>query len=97
LNLSRSNLRFTLYALRFTLFQGLWYNTLRPQPKERGALAALPPVAQKLAQSQRKLESYRATLHSAYGDRLHLRAFSVVAIGFERLVWQELDQTELTG
>jgi hypothetical protein len=29
-------------------------------------------------------------LQGAYGDRLRLRTFSVVALGFERLVWVEL-------
>ena len=62
--------------------------------RERQALAALPPVAQKLAQSQHKLEGYRATLQSAYGESLRLRAYSVVAIGFERLVWRELAVSE---
>ncbi|MCP4539196.1 MAG: hypothetical protein GY832_18825 [Chloroflexi bacterium] len=57
--------------------------------RERQALAALPPVAQKLTQSQYKLEGYRATLQSAYGELLRLRT-CVVAIEFERLVWQEL-------
>ncbi len=56
----------------------------------RADLKALPPVQQKLAASQRKLEGYRATLQGAYGERLRLRAFSVVALGFERLVWDEL-------
>jgi hypothetical protein len=31
------------------------------------------------------------TLRGAYGERLRLRAYSVVALGFERLVWDELD------
>ena len=57
---------------------------------ERPELRALPPVQQKLAASRRKLEGYRATLQGAYGDRLRLRTFSVVALGFERLVWDEL-------
>jgi hypothetical protein len=56
----------------------------------RHELQALPPVQQKLAASQRKLEGYRATLQGAYGDRLRLRTFSVAALGFERLVWNEL-------
>lgn len=57
---------------------------------ERSDLQALPLVQQKLVASQRKLEGYRATLRGAYGDRLRLRTYSVVAIGFERLVWDEL-------
>jgi hypothetical protein len=57
---------------------------------ERSELQALPLVQQKLAASRRKLAGYRATLHKVYGDRLDLRTYSVVALGFERLLWVEL-------
>jgi hypothetical protein len=53
-------------------------------------LAALPAVAKKQQQAQTKLAGYRATLHARYGDRLRLRCFSVVAVGYERLVWREV-------
>lgn len=53
-------------------------------------LAARSPVAQRLAQSRRKLGAYRDTLQAVYGSALRLRTYSVVSIGFERLVWQEL-------
>jgi hypothetical protein len=53
-------------------------------------LAALPAVAKKQQQAQTKLAGYRATLHARYGDRLRLRCFSVVAVGYERLVWVEM-------
>jgi hypothetical protein len=39
---------------------------------------------------QRKLAGYRAALWEAYGDRLGLRTYCVVALGFERLPWDEL-------
>ena len=57
---------------------------------ERSELQALPLVEEKLAASRQKLAGYRATLREAYGDQLRLRTFSVVALGFERLVWDEL-------
>jgi hypothetical protein len=53
-------------------------------------LAALPAVAKKQQQAQTKLAGYRATLHAKYSDRLRLRCFSVVAVGYERLVWVEM-------
>ena len=53
-------------------------------------LATLPAVAKKQEQAQTKLAGYRATLHARYGDRLRLRCFSVVAVGYERLVWREV-------
>ncbi len=39
---------------------------------------------------EQKEQGYRDTLRAAYGSALRLRTYSVVAIGFERLVWQEL-------
>jgi hypothetical protein len=50
----------------------------------------LPAVAAKQQHAQTKLAGYRATLHAKYGDRLRLRCFSVVAVGYERLVWVEM-------
>jgi hypothetical protein len=59
---------------------------------EREELAALPAVAKKQADAQTKLVGYRETLQSLHDKRLRLRCFSVVAIGYERLVWLEVGQ-----
>jgi hypothetical protein len=40
--------------------------------------------------AETKLAGYRATLHATYGEQLQLRCFSVVGVGFERLVWKEV-------
>jgi hypothetical protein len=53
---------------------------------EREALAALPAVAALLDDARAKLLVYRETLLATYGDRLRLRCFGVVAVGYERLV-----------
>jgi len=53
-------------------------------------LKALSPVKLKLAESEAKLKGYRLTLESAYGDILRLHCFSVVAVGFDRLVQVEI-------
>ncbi|MGE0087392.1 MAG: AAA family ATPase [Desulfococcaceae bacterium] len=62
------------------------------QAKEMGLeeLKALAPVQKKLAESETKLRDYRRILLSEYGDLLHLRTYSVVSVGFERLIWKEL-------
>ena len=62
------------------------------QAKEMGLeeLKALAPVQKKLAESETKLRDYRRILLSEYGDLLQLRTYSVVSIGFERLIWEEL-------
>jgi len=53
-------------------------------------LAALPEVAALLTEAQEQLPGYRATLIATYGEQLRLRCFSIVAIGYERLVWLEV-------
>ena len=53
-------------------------------------LKTLAPVKLKLAESAAKLKGYRQTLESAYDDKLRLRCYSVVAVGFDRLVQAEI-------
>jgi hypothetical protein len=56
----------------------------------REELAALPAVAALLDDANTELDGYRDTLIATYGDILRLRCFSVVAVGYERLVWREV-------
>ncbi|MDM8529892.1 AAA family ATPase [Anaerolineales bacterium HSG25] len=53
-------------------------------------LNALKLVKQALKDSKTKLTRYRTTLQSTYGSKLRLRTYSVVAVGFDRLVWIEI-------
>nr|VFJ51757.1 MAG: PD-(D/E)XK nuclease superfamily protein [Candidatus Kentron sp. FW] len=50
------------------------------------ALRALPAVQEKQREAQEGLARYRERLHRKFGDVLRLKSFSVVAVGFERLV-----------
>ena len=52
---------------------------------------ALAPVQMAFAQASAQLQSYRSTLEQTYGDQLQLKLAAVVALGFERLVWQRVD------
>ena len=54
-------------------------------------LHALAPVKESMAQARTNLRIYRDTLQQTYSKTLRLRVYSVVAIGFERLVWEELN------
>ena len=56
----------------------------------RDALAASAPVAAALEQAAAQARRYRAGLMKHYGDRLRLRSYAVVAIGFVRLVAREV-------
>jgi hypothetical protein len=57
----------------------------------REQINALVPVQTAFAQATAQLQSYRSTLEKIYGDRLQLKMATVVALGFERLVWQKVD------
>ncbi|MCP4107949.1 MAG: AAA family ATPase [Desulfobacteraceae bacterium] len=52
-------------------------------------LSSLSLVKEKMAESEAKLKEYRLLLDKMYGDVLRLKVFSVVAVGFERIVWKE--------
>jgi hypothetical protein len=53
-------------------------------------LCALPVVQQAFAAARPKLAGYRETLREVYGEMLRLRTYTVVAVGFDRLVWEEV-------
>jgi len=53
-------------------------------------LKALDNVQEKLGEARTQVQHYRQTLASKYGDSLNLHAYAVVALGFERLVWEEV-------
>jgi hypothetical protein len=56
----------------------------------REELAALPPVRQKLAEARLQAADYLRELGERYPTDLRLRTYAVVALGFDRLVWEEL-------
>ena len=64
---------------------GLTGEQAREQSREQ--LAALTPVAAKLDEAEEQARRYGAALRERYG-LTDLRAFAVVAIGMERVVWR---------
>ena len=52
-------------------------------------LAALEPVKKEMASAREQLAEYREKLERSFGDTLRLHTYAVVAVGFERLVWEE--------
>ncbi len=56
----------------------------------RAELAALPPVGQKLTEARAQTTDYLHELRQRYRMELRLRVYAVVAIGFDRLVWEEI-------
>jgi hypothetical protein len=54
-------------------------------------LLALALVQEKLEQSKIKIEKYTREVQAKYNNILRLHRFSVVSIGFERLVWKKVE------
>lgn len=50
---------------------------------------ALPAAQAKLQEARRQLQQYRTLLTTTYSN-LRLRTYAVVALGFERLLWEEV-------
>jgi len=56
-------------------------------------LKALAPVKEKLAESEKQLLGFQRRLESKSRDSLRLQLISVVAVGFERVVWQRMSKS----
>ncbi len=54
-------------------------------------LISLTPVKKKFAEAKTALEHYEAALKSKYGESLRLRVYSLIAVGFDRIVWQKIE------
>jgi hypothetical protein len=50
-------------------------------------IRSLPHVQKKFAKAKAELEAYRPFLDSRYGKNLQLHIYSVISLGFDRLVW----------
>jgi len=55
-------------------------------------LKGLTLVKQKLTESKQQLLDYQMRLESKYGHSLKLQLISVVALGFERVVWERVER-----
>jgi len=53
-------------------------------------LAALKPVKEKLTETGTCLTEYRRKLKDIHGRKLRLSSYAVVAVGFDRLVWERM-------
>jgi hypothetical protein len=61
----------------------------------REELTALPPVQAKLAEARAQAPAYRREVEERYQSMMQmavrLRTYAVVALGFERLVWEAIN------
>ena len=80
-----------LIEFKFVSLQeaGLDGETLKKM--DHDALQALPAVRAKQQEAESGLTRYQEKLNNKFGDVLRLHRFSVVAVGFERLVYSQLE------
>ena len=53
-------------------------------------ILTLAPAQDKMKAARAQLGDYSQRLEAKYGENLRLRAFAVVSLGFDRLVWGEV-------
>ena len=56
----------------------------------RNEIKALDQVKEKLKEAKEQAQKYGKVLEKKYGSALRLRKYAVVALGFDRLVWEEV-------
>jgi len=55
------------------------------------ALCALPQVQQAFSDAEKQLLRYIPSIKKRYGEHIKLATFAVIAVGFDRLLWQPVD------
>jgi ribosomal 50S subunit-associated protein YjgA (DUF615 family) len=79
-----------LLELKYAKLGDLGKTGVELRQMERQALEKISLVEDLLAEAEAQLRRYREALEKRYGETLRLRAYAVVALGFERLVAREL-------
>ncbi|MFQ5617122.1 MAG: AAA family ATPase, partial [Anaerolineales bacterium] len=79
-----------LIEFKYLKLKALGLNQTQVRALSAAELAALPLVAEKLAEARAQAYTYHQRLEAKYGGLLRLRGYVVVAVGFERLVWEEV-------
>jgi len=79
-----------LFEFKYISLKTLELTAEQIRDMDRAALMALPLVKKQLSHAKRKLSRYRQTLQKVYGGKLQLHTYSVVAVGYQRLIWVEI-------
>ena len=80
-----------LIEFKFVKLSNLGLTGREARENSATTLKALAPIQQEFAAAHKQAVTYRAGLAAKYGTRLKLRTFTVVAIGFERLLWEAVE------
>jgi len=85
-------LRDFIIEFKYLKFSDVKKNGAELKELSLSELEDLEAVKEKLAESEKQLLDYQTRLESKYGDGLKLQLISVVAIGFERVVWKTVSR-----
>ena len=85
-----SRLRDLLFEFKYVKLDELEMSGQQLRALDREELDSLAPVEAALAAAGTQLGHYRRALTERFGGRLKLRAYAVVALGFERLLGREI-------
>jgi len=80
-----------LIEFKYLSLEKLKLSGRQAREMSRETLEQFAEVDKQRRQAEAGLAGYRAALQNKYGDLLRLRCFSVVAVGFERLLWAGFD------
>jgi hypothetical protein len=87
----RNPLHDLLLEFKFVKPGDLGLSGARLREMDRAELAALPRVREKLAEARAQTADYLKELRQRYPGEMRLRVFAVVALGFDRLVWEAIE------
>ena len=83
-----------LLEFKYVSLKNLKLTGEQVRKKTHDELAALPLVKAQLRAAADQTQQYAAALRDRYG-LTDLRAFAVVALGLERVVWQPVEQRDI--
>ena len=79
-----------LIEFKYISLQEAKLSSTEVQAMSNDDVKALKLVQNKLMESRTKLTRYRRALEDTYSNVLRLRTYTVIALGFDRLVWAEV-------
>lgn len=79
-----------LIEFKYVELSSVHLNAEGVRSKTDAELVELEKINAAFTEASSALEDYRRTLTSKYGQLLKLRVYTVVSLGFERILWQEV-------
>jgi len=80
-----------LFEFKFVKLADLDLTGREARAKTDDELRALGPIKSALTDAATQINDYRPALRARIGNKLKLRCYAVISIGFDRLIWQEIE------